>query len=148
MFQRRPGSTHVAHPLGIELPGRRRRAGQAPALRPVALRPAPERIDPAQLRQVPSEAAEPASGSLQERLEAKRLAEKRLAKVMKQLALQEVELARLRAAADATSLDAPLAHVGEGASAGRAERNRATMRALFEANVQLRRDLAAQTLNS
>jgi hypothetical protein len=41
-----------------------------------------------------------------------------------------------------------LAHVGEGASEGRAERNRATMRALFEANVQLRRDLAAQTLNS
>jgi hypothetical protein len=76
------------------------------------------------------------------------LAEKRLAKVMKQLALQEVELARLRASADATSLDAPLAYVGEGASAGRAERNRATMRALFEANVQLRRDLAAQTLNS
>lgn len=148
MFQRRPGSTRVAHPLGIELPGRRRRTAATPVLRPVPLAPAPERIDPAQLRQVPVEAQEPLSGSLKERLEAKRLAEKRLAKVMKQLALQEVELARLRAAADGASLDAPMSLIGEGASVDRAERNRATMRALFEANVQLRRDLAAQSLNS
>ena len=57
-------------------------------------------------------------------------------------------LARLRAARDASSLESP-ASIGEvGSSESRAERNRATMRALFEANVQLRRDLAAQTLNS
>ena len=148
MFQRRPGSTRVAHALDLELPGRRRRSPEAPVLRPVAPSPAPLRIDPAQLRQVPAAAPEPQGGSLEERLEAKRLAEKRLAKVMKQLALQEVELARLRAARDASSLESP-ASIGEvGSSESRAERNRATMRALFEANVQLRRDLAAQTLNS
>lgn len=148
MFQRRPGQSRVAHPLGIELPGRRRRSSTTPELRPVAPRPAPERIDPAQLRQVPQGPGAAAPESQPERSEARQLAEKRLAKVMKQLALQEVELARLRAAADASSMESPLALGEAGSSSDRAERNRATMRALFEANVQLRRDLAAQSLNS
>lgn len=148
MFQRRPGQSRVAHPLGIELPGRRRRSSTKPELRPVAPRPAPERIDPIQLRQVPESPAVAPQESQAERSEARQLAEKRLAKVMKQLALQEVELARLRAAADASSMEMPLALSETGSSQDRAERNRATMRALFEANVQLRRDLAAQSLNS
>lgn len=148
MFQRRPGHSRVAHPVGIELPGRRRRSSTPAELRPVAPRPAPERVDPAQLRQVPVSPGAAAPESQAERSEARRLAEKRLAKVMKQLALQEVELARLRAAADASSMESPLALGESGSSSDRAERNRATMRALFEANVQLRRDLAAQSLNS
>ena len=76
------------------------------------------------------------------------LAEKRLAKVMKQLALQEVEIARLRAADNAASQQglSPAADVG--ASEDRARRNRGAMTAIFQANVQLRRDLESSSLNS
>ena len=73
------------------------------------------------------------------------LAEKRLAKV-ETLALQEVEIARLRAADNAASQLAPPTVVG--ASEDRASRSRGAMTAIFQANVQLRRDLESSSLNS
>ena len=76
------------------------------------------------------------------------LAEKRLAKVLKQLALQEVEIERLRAVDNAASQRGLSSLVNVGASEDRATRNRGAMTAIFQANVQLRRDLESSSLNS
>lgn len=148
MFRRRPGHSQVAHPLGIELPRRTRAVTTGTWLRPVE--PAsrrPEPVDPVSLRR-PSPHPEPAQEPRASTSEASVLAEKRLAKVMKQLALQEVELARLRAADNAASQQGLSPQQFVGASEDRASRNRGAMTAIFQANVQLRRDLESSSLNS
>ena len=104
-------------------------------------------MDPVSLRR-PSPLPEPSPEPQPSTSEASVLAEKRLAKVMKQLALQEVELARLRAADNAASMQGPSALECVGLSEDRASRNRGAMTAIFQANVQLRRDLESSSLNS
>lgn len=145
MFRRRPGHSQVAHPLGIELPRRTRAVTNGTWLRPVgpdSRRPEP--VDPASLRR-PKPVPEPIPDA-QPRPSV--LAEKRLAKVMKQLALQEVEIARLRAADNAASQLGLSSPNLVGVSDDRASRNRGAMTAIFQANVQLRRDLESSSLNS
>lgn len=96
----------------------------------------------------PRPAPEPAPDLRRQGSDRSAVAEKRLAKVMKQLALQEVELARLRSGEKATSHGALSGPAEVGASEDRAARNRGAMTAIFQANLQLRHDLESSSLNS
>lgn len=133
MFRRAPGSSRVIHPVAIELPRQRRRAqGQASA----ASRVVPLRVAAPEPRPRESEGE---SG----------LADRRLAKLMKQVALQEVELARLRvdhSREEAAAFEVPLGR-DLSASPDRAGKNRAAMDAIFMANRALREELAGGSLN-